>query len=124
MRRHLKHHSGAAIIGGMIQLTTITVIAAQFGTVAFGKLALFMSFAQVFTIFTTLNLAGYSVSISSLQKRMRFATVLTTGSFLISSIALISLIIYNILRGNSLSEIEIFLPIYVFLHIGKIIQNH
>lgn len=115
IRRHITNHSGAAILGGVAQLAVITIIAAQFGPVAFGKLALFMSVAQVFTLFTTLNLAGYSVSIASLHKRLRFASTLITGSLMVSTIAFAGVAIFHLLPGQTITNPTVLLPIYVLL---------
>lgn len=113
IRRHFRNHSGAALLGGVAQLVVITIIAAQFGPVAYGKLALFMSASQVFTLFTTLNMAGYSISIGSLQKRVRFASTLITGSFMVSTIAMIGVVLFHLMPGQILTNPTILLPPYV-----------
>jgi len=115
IKRHVLSHSGAAIFGGVAQLGVITIIAAQFGPVAFGQLALFMSASQVFTLITTLNLAGYSISIASLHKRLRFAATLVTGSFMVSALAFVGFILFHLLPGQEFTDPWLLLPIYVLL---------
>jgi O-antigen/teichoic acid export membrane protein len=76
------------MIGGVIQLITITVIAGIYGPQAFSALAVFMSMSHALAFFTSLNLGGYTISLTARLQRMNFASTLVTGTILFTCFAL------------------------------------
>ncbi|NDK36735.1 hypothetical protein [Rhodovulum sulfidophilum] len=85
---HFSSHTGSAMIGGVIQLITITVMAGIYGPQAFSALAAFMAMSHALAFFTSLNLGGYTISLTARLERMNFASTLVTGTILFTCIAL------------------------------------
>ena len=76
------------MIGGVIQLVALTVMAGLYGPQAFSSLAVFMAMSHSLAFFTSLNLGGYTISLTSRPERMNFASTLITGTILFTFVAL------------------------------------
>jgi O-antigen/teichoic acid export membrane protein len=77
------------MIGGVIQLFAITVVARIYGPQAFSALAVFMAMSHAMALSTTLNLGGYSISLTARIERLNFASTLVTGTILSTCLALL-----------------------------------
>ncbi len=110
---HLSTHTGAATIGGVIQLATLTVMAGMFGPEAFSQLAIFMATSHVLAFFTSLNLGGYTISLTARLERMNFASTLVTGTIFFACLALgLFGLACIVLPAHWLPNGILFLPLY------------
>lgn len=85
---HLLSHTGGAMIGGVIQLVALVVMAGFYGPEAFSALAVFMAMSHALAFFTSLNLGGYTISLTARLERLNFASTLMTGTILFTCLAL------------------------------------